>query len=297
MYTLYIFRDVFQVRKNDIKTTDKLLNFILKTKHGYRNLPYHNFEHAFIFCHCVYIITGLNYDIFSDLERKALIIAALCHDIDHRGTTNKFIQDTGHQLTKLYHDSFLENHHASMCRMLVQDCGIFSDLSSNDYETVIKIINLAILSTDLSLHFSARYKMVDILMNNSFSPKNKAHKDLLIAILMTACDLCGQCKSFRVTERLCRNLYKEFYAEADLGIKFGIPPVYVMNKMYNQDVPKYQVQFNSEVCVPCYYILSAILENTKELHKRCCDICEIWDRISSSGSSWNVFTEEYIYPT
>ncbi|XP_014281898.1 cAMP and cAMP-inhibited cGMP 3',5'-cyclic phosphodiesterase 10A isoform X2 [Halyomorpha halys] len=295
-YAWFIFRDVFHVQKSDVEKSNKLLNFILKTKQGYRNLPYHNFEHAFIFCHCMYIITGLNTDLFSDMERKALIIAAICHDIDHPGTTNKFIEDTEHHLTLLYHDSFLENHHASICRMLVQSCGIFSELNSEKYGLVIKNINSAITATDLSLYFSARYKMMDILMNNSFSPKNKTHKELLTAMMLTACDLCGQCKTFRVTERLCRNLYKEFYAEAELLLQNGIQPICVMDKMYNSEVPKYQVQFNSEVCLPCYYILSIILENTKELHKRCFNISEQWNRICSTGSYWNVFTEEYIYP-
>lgn len=59
---------------------------------GYRDVPYHNWSHAFAVGHFCYLLlkmdavkSGLN-----ELERLALLVACLCHDIDHRGTTNAF---------------------------------------------------------------------------------------------------------------------------------------------------------------------------------------------------------------
>lgn len=46
-------------------------------------------------------------------------MAGLCHDIDHPGYTNTFIQLTKNPLSKLYSVSFLENHHYWMGSALI----------------------------------------------------------------------------------------------------------------------------------------------------------------------------------
>lgn len=59
---------------------------------SYRDVPYHNWSHAFAVAHFCYLILRLPAvkKALSDLERFALLVACLCHDIDHRGTTNAF---------------------------------------------------------------------------------------------------------------------------------------------------------------------------------------------------------------
>lgn len=59
---------------------------------GYREVPYHNWSHAFAvghFCYLLIRIPAVKQSL-NDLERFALLVACLCHDIDHRGTTNAF---------------------------------------------------------------------------------------------------------------------------------------------------------------------------------------------------------------
>ena len=61
---------------------------------GYRDPPYHNWVHAFSVTHFMFIlITKLQLrerGVLSDLQVIALVVSALCHDLDHRGTTNSF---------------------------------------------------------------------------------------------------------------------------------------------------------------------------------------------------------------
>ncbi|XP_018329422.1 cAMP and cAMP-inhibited cGMP 3',5'-cyclic phosphodiesterase 10A-like isoform X2 [Agrilus planipennis] len=89
---------------------------------GYRDVQYHNFEHAFNVTHCVYSVIKRNPDRFKPIEKKGLIIAALFHDIDHPGYNNNFLHLTRHSLAKLYPESTLECHHYSnrsdLCRIL-----------------------------------------------------------------------------------------------------------------------------------------------------------------------------------
>lgn len=72
-------------------------------KHGYREMPYHNWRHALDVTHFCFLLynhcdrlTNL-----SDLERLALFISCLCHDIDHRGTNNAF------QVSSVSHPSII----------------------------------------------------------------------------------------------------------------------------------------------------------------------------------------------
>lgn len=49
---------------------DILKRFVLTVRKSYRDRPYHNFEHAFTFMHCMYCILRKNRNIFSDIEVK-----------------------------------------------------------------------------------------------------------------------------------------------------------------------------------------------------------------------------------
>lgn len=59
---------------------------------GYRDVPYHNWSHAFAVAHFIYLLlrTETARNALNELESFALYVASLCHDIDHRGTTNAF---------------------------------------------------------------------------------------------------------------------------------------------------------------------------------------------------------------
>jgi hypothetical protein len=43
------------------------------------------------------------------------MVASLCHDLDHRGTTNSFQKKVKHPLATLYASSTLERHHLNQC--------------------------------------------------------------------------------------------------------------------------------------------------------------------------------------
>lgn len=47
----------------------------------------------------------------NQFKAKALIVAGICHDLDHRGFTNNFCTLSNHIIAQLYDESPLENHH------------------------------------------------------------------------------------------------------------------------------------------------------------------------------------------
>lgn len=69
-----------------------LCRFFLTVKKNYRPVAYHNWRHGFNVMSAMYtmVTTGNYKDLFNNLEIFALLIACICHDVDHRGTSNKF---------------------------------------------------------------------------------------------------------------------------------------------------------------------------------------------------------------
>jgi cAMP-specific phosphodiesterase 4 len=117
--------------------------------------PYHNFVHAVDALQTLYVTFMLGGDrLFSPLERFALCVAALCHDLDHPGLSNAYHVAAGSPLAIRYNDTaVLESHHAAVAFEVMADCNIFVGLEPKQYKTARKLVILAILATDMTVHF------------------------------------------------------------------------------------------------------------------------------------------------
>ncbi|XP_013149073.1 PREDICTED: cGMP-dependent 3',5'-cyclic phosphodiesterase-like [Papilio polytes] len=92
-YVLKMFSDLGLQKKFSLNAM-KLARFVLHVKKGYRDVPYHNWMHAFNVAQWAYAAL-INYKLVSsgylnDLQALMYLIACLVHDLDHRGTTNRF---------------------------------------------------------------------------------------------------------------------------------------------------------------------------------------------------------------
>lgn len=92
------------------------------------------------------------------LDKLALLIAALCYDLDHHGTDNRFQQLSLSPLAQLYSSSMLERHHFNQCIMLLtlDGCDLLTRLPQMQYSACIRTVEQCILATDLQRHFQAR---------------------------------------------------------------------------------------------------------------------------------------------
>ncbi|CAJ0929247.1 unnamed protein product [Ranitomeya imitator] len=222
---------------------EKLCRFTMSVKKNYRRVPYHNWKHAVTVSHCMYAILQHNKELFTDLERKGLLIACLCHDLDHRGYTNSYLQKFDHPLAALYSTSTMEQHHFSQTVSILQLEGhnIFSNLSSNEYEQVLEIIRKAIIATDLALYFGNRKHLEELHQTGALNFNNQVHRDRLIGLMMTACDLCSVTKFWPVTRMIADDIYAEFWAEGDEMKRLGISPIPMMDREKKDEIPQGQV--------------------------------------------------------
>ncbi|XP_074044108.1 cAMP and cAMP-inhibited cGMP 3',5'-cyclic phosphodiesterase 10A isoform X2 [Macrotis lagotis] len=261
--------------------SEMLCRFIMSVKKNYRRVPYHNWKHAVTVAHCMYAILQNTQGLFTDLERKGLLIACLCHDLDHRGFSNSYLQKFDHPLAALYSTSTMEQHHFSQTVSLLQLEGhnIFSSLSSSEYEQVLEIIRKAIIATDLALYFGNRKQLEEMYQTGSLNLNNQAHRDRVIGLMMTACDLCSVTKLWPVTRLTANDIYAEFWAEGDEMKKFGIQPIPMMDRDKKDEVPQGQIGFYNAVAIPCYTTLMQIFPPTGPLLRACRDNLGQWEKI------------------
>ena len=57
------------------------------------------------------------------LQIFGLLVACLCHDLDHRGTNNAFQTKMDSPLAVLYSTSTMEHHHFDQCVMILSSEG------------------------------------------------------------------------------------------------------------------------------------------------------------------------------
>ena len=102
-----------------------LCRWILSVKKNYRPVKYHNWRHALNVCQTMFTIlkTGKMDRFMNDLEIFGLLVACLCHDLDHRGTNNAFQTKMDSPLALLYSPSTMEHHHFDQCVMILSSEG------------------------------------------------------------------------------------------------------------------------------------------------------------------------------
>ena len=137
---MQIFEDVglcseFQISKNTLQM------FTLQVRNYYHSNPFHNWYHAFSVFHFAYLILRLTKITgeMSSLDVLGLLVASLCHDLDHPGRTNSFEINTDSEKALLYNDhSVLENHHATTLFK------ILSDTRFNIFQNIPKYVYILI---------------------------------------------------------------------------------------------------------------------------------------------------------
>ncbi len=126
-------------------------------------------------------------DLLTEMDLLALLVAAICHDVDHPGLNNNFqINDSTH-LALLYNDlSVLENHHASRSFYLMNspENNLFANFDESSYREIRRMIISAILATDMAYHFELMSKFTTHLNMQPFSQKSADSRQLLINVIL-----------------------------------------------------------------------------------------------------------------
>ncbi|XP_056156200.1 cGMP-specific 3',5'-cyclic phosphodiesterase [Lampris incognitus] len=286
--TVRMFVDLSLVQNFQMKYTS-LCQWILSVKKNYRkNVAYHNWRHAFNTCQCMFAFlkSGRLQGNLSDLEVLALMIATLCHDLDHRGVNNSYIQRSDHPLAQLYCHSTMEHHHFDQCLMILNSPGnqILSGLSLDEYKATLKMIERAILATDLALYIKRREEFFELTKNSQFVWEDEQHRELLRSMLMTACDISAITKPWPVQKRIAELVATEFFEQGDKERQeLNIEPIDLMNREKKDKIPSMQVSFIDAICTQLYETLAGLSEHCSPLLEGCRRNRQHWKRLAEEG--------------
>ncbi|XP_078354204.1 cGMP-specific 3',5'-cyclic phosphodiesterase-like [Oculina patagonica] len=271
---------------NAVHTKQRTLcQWLLSVKKNYRPVIYHNWRHAFNVAQSMFtmITTGNMRRFFSDLEVFALIVACYCHDLDHRGTNNAFQTKTESPLAQLYGTSTMEHHHFDHCIMILNSEGnnIFEELSPDDYRLTIKVLEHAILSTDLALYFQKRGSFEKIVHSDTVDWSEDSNRELLRAMMMTACDVAAITKPWEIQQQVAELVASEFFEQGDLErFQLKSEPIPMMDRKKKDDLPKMQVGFIDFICMPVYKLFYDLEPCLKPLYDGCVDNKNNWQALA-----------------
>lgn len=245
--------DVFKIEKNT------LIQWLLTVRKNYRDIVYHNWNHAFNVCQSMFAIfeNSKIANSLQDIEKLGLIVGCLCHDLDHRGTNNMFQVETHSALSQLYGTTgTMEKHHFNHCIMILNTPGhnIFSQLKPRTYSLAISYIKEAILATDLADHFSIRRDFDEAVMSED-DPYwgEEPYCSLLRKHLMTCCDLASSTKPWLIHRDVVNLVTKEFFAQGDRErLELNKEPNEMMDARRSHELPRLQIGWIDNVCLPLY---------------------------------------------
>eukprot|EP00281_Chroomonas_sp_CCMP1168_P030400 CAMPEP_0206255310 /NCGR_PEP_ID=MMETSP0047_2-20121206/24177_1 /ASSEMBLY_ACC=CAM_ASM_000192 /TAXON_ID=195065 /ORGANISM="Chroomonas mesostigmatica_cf, Strain CCMP1168" /LENGTH=493 /DNA_ID=CAMNT_0053681697 /DNA_START=70 /DNA_END=1552 /DNA_ORIENTATION=- len=260
-----------------------LMRFILTVRANYHENPFHNFAHAFSVLHAAWLMCG-DPEIGACLEERdilAILIAAICHDVDHPGVNNDFLNKAKDPLSARYPAPFLENHHSAVTQEILTDAGAQTDLLRNleaeERDYIMEMILGGIAATDMGvhtklcdkLHQKAERKAQGEPISSLFKKDSLDDRRELVQVVVHAADLSAQALDSKETayqfgQRCLREFHYQCRKEGDLGVEES-------GFMKNLDKPlqqaKAQLGFISFVLVPLWADFAAVFSGMEMRRK------------------------------
>uniref|UniRef100_A0A8C4SGA7 Phosphodiesterase n=1 Tax=Erpetoichthys calabaricus TaxID=27687 RepID=A0A8C4SGA7_ERPCA len=275
-----------------------LVRFMYSVCKGYRKITYHNWRHGFNVGQTMFslLMTGDLKRYYTDLEAMAMVTAAFCHDIDHRGTNNLYQMKSGNPLAKLHGSSILERHHLEFAKTLLKDesLNIYQNLNRRQHEHVMHLMDIAIIATDLALYFKKRtmfQKIVDQSKTyddwnawTNYMMLETTRKEIVMAMMMTACDLSAIAKPWQIQSKVALSVAAEFWEQGDLErTVLQQNPIPMMDRNKADELPKLQCGFIDFVCTFVYKEFSRFHE----------EITPMLNGILNNRKEWKALQDEY----
>ena len=232
-------------------STRQINTFISSARNKYRNNPYHNWSHAVDVTRNTFIFmkTSGFLSKFDGIERLAMFAACICHDIDHRGVTNKQLEEQNHPLGILYRGlGVLEMHHsAEMINLLeprkTNKETLISHLNNEQMKKFWKLALSMIRATNMATYKETLTNMNE-LVQKGFNPESSHERSLLLNYFIICGDLSNVLGGFNCGVEWSKLLQKE--TRNSLGVKEEIDM---------KTLAGMEVGFIKGVCLSVYEIL------------------------------------------
>eukprot|EP01107_Rhizomastix_libera_P001214 TRINITY_DN1205_c0_g2_i1.p1 TRINITY_DN1205_c0_g2~~TRINITY_DN1205_c0_g2_i1.p1 ORF type:complete len:1130 (+),score=342.22 TRINITY_DN1205_c0_g2_i1:74-3391(+) len=205
---------------------EKLIYFLLIVQESYSNPDlYFSFAKALDVTQAIYMILQTTHikHVLNDVDILALIVASICHDINHLGCDNNTLIESGNVLAQLYNGvSILEQYHCSSTFKLLaknKRANFLSTLEKSSFKDFRNVVIQSILSTDKDNHYETLNKFTQHLKAKPFS-SSAEDRALLCSFVMYFADQSAFFRPFDISsfwaDKLLMSSAKTMGDEAEL---------------------------------------------------------------------------------
>lgn len=236
----------------------KLNSFINAVEGKYRDVPFHNLKHGIAVAQSAFYFVAVTEvgQCLTSLQAFALLVSALCHDVDHPGHTNAFEVNSDSDLALIYNDtSVLENHHCATASMVMreEENNILLGLERGEYREFRSVMCSAILSTDMSTHFNLLGRFRDAIhMEGGWNPEQSADKLLLIDIVLHSADLSNPVRPWELCKKWSLLVGEEFNSQVAKEKARGLPFLPFMLSDSEESKAKQETSFIEFIIEPMW---------------------------------------------
>ncbi|GMH97136.1 hypothetical protein TrST_g5389 [Triparma strigata] len=250
--------DELQVQEQWAIPNQKIVNLVENVAAKYRDVAFHNFKHGIAVAHMnFFFISSTDAgSCLNSIQAFALLVSALCHDLDHPGHTNAFEVNSNSELALFYNDtSVLENHHCATAAMLLRqdECNILVGLERDEFREFRSVMCNAILATDMSTHFNLLSKFREsVHTDGGWNPEQSSDKLLLLSVLLHAADLSNPCREWGASSEWSRLVSIEFNAQVVKEKEMGLPFLPFMQSDNEESKAKQEISFIEFIIEPMW---------------------------------------------
>lgn len=267
---------------------ETLYRFLYVISKHYRDVPFHNFFHAFNVTQTLYffLTTCQAHTLFEPFEILCLLIAAICHDCDHPGLTNDFQRKAQTKVYNMHKKSVLENHHYLLCMSILAmpETNILANLPQDQEDLAYNYLRDLILSTDLAMHgvtqkvLKERSKVLQKHFKNcTKSSMVEEDKKLMMCAILMCSDLSNEIRKQEISRKWARLVFDEFISQASKEKDLQLPVTPFMDKD-KIIVAKEQMNFIEKLCLPLYVLVAQIIPEVGHCCERLEENRNIWQR-------------------
>jgi hypothetical protein len=253
--------------------------FIGLVDEKYNPNPFHNFQHAVNVLHMTALLLK-HTNVLHRLKKHillGLLIAALCHDVDHPGHTNSYEINTFGKYAKLYNDqSVLENHHCTTTFDLLERSELIHCFKGEEFREFRKVIISSILGTDILKHASVMKEFAEFDSSTIYFDAEEQYT--VCKMLLHSADLSCSVKCFDVyfewSKRIAKELYEQRVKEQSEDNAYNTLTVSIN-----------EIQFITTICIPLWELVASRFDNMDYMIQRCKDNLEKWRDLRATLSS------------
>ncbi|GBF93405.1 cAMP-specific 3, 5 -cyclic phosphodiesterase 4C [Raphidocelis subcapitata] len=250
--------------------------------------PYHHSTHAAdVGTYALLQPDGLAASLTS-LEALAAVVAAVVHDVDHRGLSNDFLVRTQHHLALTYNDaSPNEQHSLSLAfRVLMQPgCNFLQHLPAEDFATFRALVLDIVRATDMVEHSRLSEALTrDVReLGPDLASWDAVARGHALAAVVHAADISNVTRPWRAAVRWGSLVSAEFQLQGDAELRLGLTPGPQFDRRH-ADAPRSQLAFIRRYGRPTFEALSAVAPAGCAAALRGCDENEArWAALEARG--------------